>query len=89
MLEEFVSKDNNFYVKVFHFHPNHDPRNMLQNGKYKYVTVAQLKVRKDDVPVVVAEAVAKCSRKDNPSRKLGWMIALGRLEKLAKEFINV
>ncbi len=54
----------------------------------KYVTIAKLFTKEGDR--LVAEGIAACSKTDNPSRKVGRHVAIGRaLATYNKELIHV
>ncbi len=64
-------------VHVVHLHEGNVSRNQLKrlgHTNAKYVTIARLL----DDDTVIAEGLSACSQKDNPSRKIGRMVAVGR-----------
>lgn len=70
-------------AQVVHLHTGNASKNQLKRiGKTnaKYVTIARLwdyDVNTDE-EVCVAEGIAACSPKDNPSRQVGRAVAIGR-----------
>lgn len=68
-------------IKVKHFHPGNSTEQ--ERDGHPYVTIA---VALDEYDEVIARAEACCSKKDNPNRKRGREIAVGRL---VKELYNV
>ena len=66
-------------VQVCHLHPgntSHAQLKKLGHTKAKYVTLAKLRDKQTDQ--IVAEGVAACSPKDQPSRRVGRAVAIGR-----------
>jgi len=64
-------------VHVVHLHEGNVSRNQLKkigHTNARYVTIARLL----DDDTVVAEGLSACSQKDNPSRKIGRAVAIGR-----------
>lgn len=72
-----------FKTRVAHYHPGNSTDEDRDGNKY--VTVAQIVTRPPLVSAVVGMGVAECGKKDNPSRKLGRRIAVGRAIKYAFE----
>ncbi len=66
-------------VQVVHLFEGRVSNNQLKKlGKTntKYVTLAKLRDKKTDD--IVGEGIASCSTKDNPSRRVGRAVAIGR-----------
>ena len=66
-------------LEVHHLHEGKCSRNQLKKlgrTNTKYVTIARL--RDKDTNYTVAKGIAACSPKDNPTRKLGRHVAVGR-----------
>lgn len=69
----------NLRLVVHHLHEGKCSRNQLKKlgrTNTKYVTIAKLKDK--DTNFTVAKGMAACSSKDNPQRKLGRHVAVGR-----------
>jgi hypothetical protein len=65
-------------VHVVYLHEGRTSRNQLKKigqTNTRYVTLARLKDQDDNV---VGEGIAACSQGDNPSRKVGRAVAVGR-----------
>ena len=67
-------------LKLVHLHQGNSSRK--QRHGHSYVTHARV-VNKEDV--VIANGIAMCSNKDNPSRAIGRRIAIGRVVKDLKK----
>lgn len=70
-----------YHLRVVHLHPGNTSSNQLKKfGKTnaKYVTIAKIFDDNRDWLEPIGVGVAACSAKDNPTRKLGRAIAVGR-----------
>lgn len=73
-------------IKVKHLHQGNDPIGVVRstlcqshgNPVPKYVTVATIYRYHNEHKADVALGIAVCNEKDNPSRQIGWRIAVGR-----------
>lgn len=72
------------YIQVVHLHPNNSDH--IQRKGRNYRTLAML--RRDGDGEVLEQTEAVCNLYDQPSRKRGYEIALGRLNRKIKDIIN-
>ena len=71
----------NLKLQVLYLHEGRCSGNQLKKvgrTNTKYVTLARLYDKNVEPPQLVAEGLAACSAKDNPNRKIGRAVAVGR-----------
>jgi hypothetical protein len=71
-----VFKEAGLKLRVIHLHEGNSHPRIGPNASVRYVTVAFVYPEGGNRPI--AEGYAMCSCKDNPSRKIGRAIAVGR-----------
>jgi hypothetical protein len=76
MSQNIIKKEElpeGYRIKIKHLHEGNVGKKLLMGARY--ATVAEVE---DDKRNVIATATAICGKRDNPSRKLGRQIAVGR-----------
>jgi hypothetical protein len=80
MCDKYIEANipEHLHLHVVYLHEGRLSKNKLKaigQTKTKYVTLARLK---DSDGHIVAQGKAACSSKDNPSRRVGRAVAIGR-----------